>query len=474
MKLDWLNIDLQTVLKQLNVTKRGETDGSNNIPAQDDSQSEVENEIASLVTEHYNSQVKKSQETVLLMDKRISDCLGITKSNGHKQLFGNEKQDWNAIKQKYFFDLDNLKEKYDRAVAKLRHFRVSNSILAGREPTVRTNTKLIIACLIPIVMAGIEVGMNIIFLAPHIGPEALPWSLVVSAVNIGFAFYLGRMVITNLMHPVGTSSSKASYIILLTGIVSLIIYVNLFMGIFRALTEKAGLMTGDLVALQAGLEAAMYNALAPWYYLNEINAGSMQLLLIALTFSFFSVIDGYFFDDPINGYGKLGRDHKLAKEKLEDLKDNGPSLIEDFIEDSKKRLRDKRNYRHAHNNDWDDIINDLDTAKKDLFPQFNESIFKTFNDAIDAYRNKNKIFRLTPLPSVMLEPANTQFIKDFTELHRSIEHHILEDGERMKQHGDKALLINEEHDVTVELYTGYFESETQELFNKIRGIEVHD
>jgi len=474
MTLDWLNIDHQTVLKQLNVSKRGETDGSNNIPSQDDSQSEVENEISSLVSEHYASEVKKSQETVLIMDKRISDCLSVTKSNGHKQLFGNEKQDWTAIQQKYFFDLDNLKDKYDRAVAKLRHFRVSNSILAGREPTIRTNTKLIIACLIPIVMAGIEIGMNIIFLAPHIGPEALPWSLVVSAINIGFAFYLGRMVLTNLMHPVGTSSSKASYIVLLTAIISLIIYVNLFMGIFRALTEKAGLMTGDLIALQAGLADAMYDALAPWYHLSEINAGSMQLLLIALTFSFFSVIDGYFFDDPINGYGKLGRTHKLAKDKLEDLKDNGPSLIEGFTEESKRRLRDKRNHRHNHNNDWDDIINDLESAEKDLFPQFNEATLNALNDSINAYRNKNKIFRLTPLPSVMTDPVDTSFIKDFTEHHRSIAHHILEDEERMKQHNNKQLLINEEHDATVELYTEYFKLQTQELFNKIRGIEVHD
>ena len=36
------------------------------------------------------------------------------------------------------------------------------------------------------------------------------------------------------------------------------------------------------------------------------------------------------------------------------------------------------------------------------------------------------------------------------------------------------LLINEEHDATVELYTEYFKLQTQELFNKIRGIEVHD
>lgn len=473
-KLNWESIDLQFVLKSLNISKRAETDGSNNVPSENDYNSQVEDEITNSFRENYNIEVKKSQSDVLAMEKTIADCLSITKSNGHKQLFGNEQQDWNSIKQKYFLDIDNLKQKYDRTVIKLKNFRVSNNILAGREPSVRSNTKLIIACLIPIVMAAIEIYMNIIFLAPIIGPEAIPWSLVVSSINIGFAFYLGRMVITNLMHPVGTSASKVSYFVLLTLILSLIVYVNLFMGIFRALTEKAGLMTGDLDAMKAALEAAMYNALAPWSYLNEISAGSMQLLLIAITFSFFSVIDGYFFDDPINGYGKLGRDHQKAKDKLQSHIDDGPVIINNFIQSCKQRLRDKRNYRHTRNNDWDDIINDLDNAKKDAFPSFNKITMDNHNAAITAYRTRNELFRFQPLPSFMNEPVSSDFIKDFSELHRSVAHHILDDDERIKLHNEKENLINREYEETLDQYTKFFEIETEELFTRIRGIEIND
>ena len=213
MGLAWNTLDLKGLLALVNAEKRGEMDGSNNVPGHSDKLSQTEDDIFSEVKEHYQEQLEISQAQVLVMETEITQCVSLTRSNGHSQTFGNEKQNWMVAKKQYFLALDVASEKYEKIAAKIRAFRIQNNILAGREPVVRTNTKLVIACLIPFFMAATEVGMNIFALAPIIGGEAITYSLLVSAINIGFAFYLGRMCITNLMHPVGTSASRLNYIL---------------------------------------------------------------------------------------------------------------------------------------------------------------------------------------------------------------------------------------------------------------------
>ena len=474
MGLAWNTLDLKGLLALVNAEKRGEMDGSNNVPGHSDKLSQTEDDIFSEVKEHYQDQLEISQAQVLVMETEITQCVSLTRSNGHSQTFGNEKQNWMVAKKQYFLALDVASEKYEKIAAKIRAFRIQNNILAGREPVVRTNTKLVIACLIPIFMAATEVGMNIFALAPIIGGEAITYSLLVSAINIGFAFYLGRMCITNLMHPVGTSASRLNYILGTIFIFLLIAYVNTFMAVFRGANEIALTFIGDINQMQQLMKDAVYQAVAPWNHLDKITAGSVQIMLIAITFSFFSMIDGYFFDDPINGYGKLGRSQAKAHSELTVLAKEGPKLIKDFLDQAKQTLRSKRNERHAGNKKWSLIINTFDQSLKDSFPKFNRETRTTLETAINSYRTKNKIFRTEPLPDFMTNPVDTTWIKDFVELHSSVQHHFLEDGERIKKHDENEILINKEYESTVDLYTEYFGGEMDDVFKKLRGIQLDD
>jgi len=327
--------------------------------------------------------------------------------------------------------------------------------------------------MIPVALAGIEIFLNFEVLRPILGSGAIPWALIVSAVNIGFAFYMGRMCITNLMHPVRTSSRPSNYFILIIFILALIVYVNFFMGVFRGLNEAADLIPRSNVAafLQAKTDA-MYDALQPWNHLNDINAGSVQLLFLAITFSFASMVDGYFFDDPINGYGSLGRKVARAKTKLKEITKQGQVQVTSFIARANDVLDKKRELRDKANHDWYEIIQAYDAANKDHFPNFNESIKGNIEAAINTYREKNVIFRTEALPEFMNNPIDTSFIKDFPSMHQGVVFHLIDDPEIEKIYRENNELINKEYVETKGLYTEHFGREQDEVYARIREVNL--
>ena len=474
MELDWKDLELELLLSKFNVVKRAETDGSNDVPASDDQMSSVENELIAFAKSHYDLETGKNQKTVLEMEETIKKCLSLTKSNGHSQLFGAEKQNWMGVKTRLNLAIDVANKHYIASVSKLRAFRIANSILSGRETSVRTSWMLVIACMIPILMASVEMFLNFEVLRPIIGSQAIPYSLIVSVVNIGFAFFAGRMIFTNLMHPVATSSSKASYFALLFFILCLMVYVNLFMGVLRGATADAQLDFSDLGQMKLAMDAALYNAVLPWNHFDKVGAGSVQLFLIAITFSFFSMIDGYFFDDPINGYGSLGRKQARAQGTLSNLLRDGEQSIDDFITQANSRLKTKSDDRHRGNDLWDRTTNHLDAANKTVFPRFNSNLKVSLLAAVNSYRTKNKLLRATPLPDFMMDPIDTSFIQSFDQEYSDIAYHLLSDPERVIQYSENEKLINHEYEQTVDSYQEFFKSEHDEVAAKIREIEIDD
>ena len=476
MSLYWEPLSLKSVLDKHNVIKRAETDGSNNIPAENDSFSAVEKEINSSIYNHYNAELRKSQETIVSIEKKLQDCNNLTKSNGHTQLFSSEKSDWIGIKESFYLQLDAYKNKYDIAKKKIRDFRVQNDILAGREPAVRSTWKLLLAILIPISMGAVEITSNIFVLAPVTGgSEAIAYSLIVSCINIGFAFFLGRMCFTNIMHPVRTSSPRYLYFIFIFFVLCLIAYVNLFMGVFRGANELAQINFTDLAEAERLATEALQRAVWPFANLEYITTGSTQLLLIGLTFSFFSMVDGYFFDDPINGYGSLGRKVARSKELLQKHIEDGRSILEDFKTEAKLRLRGKRNLRHEANNLWSELINELQNANETTFNLFTKDLEGVLHDAIESYRAKNKVFRSSPTPSFMSETIDKSWLDvSFSQTHSSISHEVKTDPERKEAHGQNSDLINHEYETTCDKYDEFFNSERDELYQKLRGVDTDD
>jgi hypothetical protein len=242
----------------------------------------------------------------------------------------------------------------------------------------------------------------------------------------------------------------------------------------RGATADAQLDFSDLGQMKLAMDAALYNAVLPWNHFDKVVAGSVQLFLIAITFSFFSMIDGYFFDDPINGYGSLGRKQARAQGTLSNLLRDGEQSIDDFITQANSRLKTKSDDRHRGNDLWDRTTNHLDAANKTVFPRFNSNLKVSLLAAVNSYRTKNKLLRATPLPDFMMDPIDTSFIQSFDQEYSDIAYHLLSDPERVIQYSENEKLINHEYEQTVDSYQEFFKSEHDEVAAKIREIEIDD
>ena len=95
----------------------------------------------------------------------------------------------------------------------------------------------------------------------------------------------------------------------------LLVYINSMMGVFRALSELADLQM-DPIAAQALTDAAIKEAVMPFDNMGSITFGGAFLMLVGFFFAFLSLIDAYFFKDPIPGYGELGKKRHASDKRV--------------------------------------------------------------------------------------------------------------------------------------------------------------
>ena len=187
-------------------------------------------------------------------------------------------------------------------------------------------------------------------------------------------------------------------------------------------------------------------------------------MVVGFSFAFVSLLDGYFFDDPINGYGDKGRAEISCKEKLKSISDEGPKVIESFVESAREELEEKRDSRLEALDTWSGIINELDMAQGQFDTIFNPSIQLLLETAIDSYRTNNITFRTEPNPVSFSHDIDTGFIKPFAENHPSIAFDLRTDPERVEEEKEKSDLINREWASTDDLYTEFFAKERDKIY----------
>ena len=467
MALSWTKIELSKLVKDFDIENQARIDGSNNEPTSNSTvPSMLENRIESYVEEHYGNEVDKSQKACTAIEKQISACRALTEANGHKELFAGMQTNWAIIKSDFELKFSNAKKSLEKSIENLRRFRVENNIIAGREPHTRSNWKLFLSIIIPIAFAATEITANTAILAPVTGGgEAIAASVMVSVINVGLAFMVGRMCLTNIFHPVGTSSPRAYYITLVVIFVIVVIYVNFMMGIFRGVNEAANLAS-DKQAFEAISREAAFAAVFPFDDLDRLTFQSMFLILVGLFFATASLLDGYFFDDPINGYGQLGRKNQKAQKKYNELVSSVTDLVGNYSKSSFDELDIKRDERRDANKKWGDIVDMLQSDVK-RFEGFADDTRAALIDSFELYRIKNQTFRTTDSPVTFSTPPDTSFVKTFAEEHKSIVFELKDDEEKLKVMADNNSIIMEEYDETHAKYVDFFDKERQSMFNLV-------
>jgi len=465
INLSWADLSLKSLLSDLDVVNQAKIDGSNNQPApSENNPSPTETSIINKVKVHYSEQIKKSQNALVPYDATIDDCNDLTASNGHTQLFNRVKASWDNQYREYELRLSNAKRDHAHSIEEIRKFRIQENIQAGRTPKIRSTLKLFLSCLLLVVMAASEIFMNTQLLKDVVGGgEGLTISTIVSFFNVVVSFLIARLCLTHIFNPVSSSSSKGSYIFFTTLGGIAIVYINFMMGVYRGLIERAN-EAGDMTQYLILSQQAAVEAVFPFDNFDVITFQSSFLMVVGFSFAFVSLLDGYFFDDPINGYGDKGRAEISCKENLKSISDEGPGVIKSFEESARAELREKRNLRHGALNTWSDIINELDKSQSQFDSNFNPSIKLLLETAIETYRQKNITFRSEASPASFDSDIDTSFIKSFADHHESIRFELRSDSERVEQKKEKADLINHEWEATDDLYTEFFKNERDKIY----------
>lgn len=465
INLSWADLSLKNLLSDLDVVNQAKIDGSNNQPApSENNPSPTETSIINKVKVHYSEQIKKSQNALVPYDATIDDCNDLTASNGHTQLFNRVKASWDNKYREYELRLSNAKRDHAHSIEEIRKFRIQENIQAGRTPKIRSTLKLFLSCLLLVVMAASEIFMNTQLLKDVVGGgEGLTISTIVSFFNVVVSFLIARLCLTHIFNPVSSSSSKGSYIFFTTLGGIAIVYINFMMGVYRGLIERAN-EAGDMTQYLILSQQAAVEAVFPFDNFDVITFQSSFLMVVGFSFAFVSLLDGYFFDDPINGYGDKGRAEISCKENLKSISDEGPGVIKSFEESARAELREKRNLRHGALNTWSDIINELDKSQSQFDSNFNPSIKLLLETAIETYRQKNITFRSEASPASFDSDIDTSFIKSFADHHESIRFELRSDSERVEQKKEKADLINHEWETTDDLYTEFFKNERDKIY----------
>ena len=248
---------------------------------------------------------------------------------------------------------------------------------------------------------------------------------------------------------------------------TVVIYVNFMMGIFRGVNEAANL-AADKQAFEAISREAAFAAVFPFDDLDRLTFQSMFLILVGLFFATASLLDGYFFDDPINGYGPLGRKSQRAQKKYDDLVNSVTDLVGDYSKNSFHVLDAKRDERQAANLKWSGIMDMLqgDVAEFELFTSSTKDVLL---NSFETYRIKNVTFRSTDAPSNFNNLPDTSFIKTFAEEHKSIAFEIKTDEEKLAVLEANNKIIMEEYDDTHANYVEFFENERKIMFDLVSG-----
>ena len=472
----WEPLELEVIEKNFRPGEKGRNEGSNNSPLT--SQQRIcatEGELIHFVKNHYNKQIRKLRSWVIEgtnidIQKVFRDEKRLIYSNGYLQEFNKMVASWNSALQSYRLRVNQAVEERHQAREAVRQFKIQNNLMAGREPQVHKKQFQIVKILVPIVLFFTEVSLNITGLAEVLsGSEAVITSVMLSLVNVGLSFAVGILILTHYFNPVGASKSKVFYTPFLGIYLIILVYINAVMGVFRAMTEKAN-MTLDPEAAIAISNEAITAAVYPFDDLGAITFGGFFLMLVGFFFAFLTLLDAYFFKDPIPGYGKLGENRAAAEKRVDKIKHEDTLLFTSTESSELAKLNSKHEQRLQANENWKFYVDQLQKVVEH-YEQFNTMTKEVLDSAMSLYREQNEKFRSTPAPTYFSEPIDNSFIKPFETNYSHLYDEFKTDAEVSvigKENEDR---IYKEYSDMQEKYLEFFSREKSELFKIVEEID---
>lgn len=472
----WTPLELEVIEKAFKPGEKGRNEGSNNSPLTNQQRiCATEGELIHFVKSHYNKEIRKIRSWVIEgtnvdVQKVFRDNKRLIHNNGYLQEFNKMVANWNSNLQAYRLRVKQAVQKRHEAREAVRQFKIQNNLMAGREPQVHKKQFQFLKILVPIVLFVTEVSLNITGLAEVLsGSEAVITSVMLSLVNVGLSFAVGFLILTHYFNPVGASKTKLFYTPFLGIYLLILVYINAVMGVFRAMTEKANMTLDPETAIAISNEA-ITAAVYPFDDLSSITFGGFFLMLVGFFFAFLTLLDAYFFKDPIPGYGILGEERAAAEKRLDKIKHEDTLVFTSTESSELARLNQKHEDRLDANESWKFYVDQLQKIVE-YYEQFNIMTKEVLESAMSLYREQNEKFRTTPPPAYFSDPLDFSFIKPFKVNYSHLIDEYKTDEEVAiigKENEDR---IYREYSDMQQKYLTFFESEKAELFRIVEEID---
>jgi len=413
MSFEFKDIQVADVEKDINLKTKGETDGKNNLPSENSEVFSItENEAITKFDNHRHNQVS---EAARYLDPIKNKIIGYAAILGQKHYFIENFK--NRVDQTLITasgKLSNLKDSYDTQNKEVNHFKLTNDI--SRDPRSLTTLKMIGGLLFAAALFFIEVRVNTKLLGPAMTGgegEGQSISLAVAALNVIISFLAGYFLVKNFNLQKCFKKTISQFILGFYGL--FIVYLNWGLGAFRAIAEQKGQVVQwgqtEAVVSQA---TEFGNALYPWTV--SWSPYAAVLTCVGIGFALFSLLDGYYFDDPYPGYGSVGKDRNENKKEINRIREHLGSQVNGLFRNEVTKVSGDRDLLISENlKQWSINVTVLDT----VFANY-RLLAKKINDdtdhIIEEYRALNSHHRSAPTPKYWKDNAGNIKLKPFNTL----------------------------------------------------------
>jgi fumarate reductase subunit D len=427
-EIKWEDFLVDDIEKKLKVVKQAKTDGSNNIPSPNSSDfSNCETKIISNAN-NYIARIKKVGAKFFEdIKKEINYLLPKLKTNHFSHFASNLNSELEKLLSLTKIKLNNHKKSLNEHLVTLIQFKKNNEL--SEEAKCPTKEEFLYSFIFIFILFLFELFINAGILGGSLRGGMMAGGLVAcgfALINVIFSCLLGYFLFKQRNSIIKFNRIAAN--IFGAIFITIIIYLNLTLGAYRAAAEMHQKQT-DVLNNLSFYELAKKSGKF-WNF--ELNALSMVLVAIGVAASISSIYKGYTFNDVYPGYGsrqkKVNHEREVLKKIIFNLTEEILNLIAnqiDNLHNHKKLLIDRLN-------DWSQntikLQNEFNNYEKKL-----EILEKNVQQLFLLYRNNNKAVRSSPPPDYFgkikytLDPKD----KDISSIFSVIYDHYYDDKKRI-------------------------------------------
>lgn len=386
------DLDTQRLSKDMQLTKRGQSRGSDNQPPTDSTSLDA---VEAEIIEHIGAAQKRSHDA---LENHLAGFRQRLIDLDFDAQFSN-------IKSAALGGLSDLKQELQTGVDDLHGLRRDLTAAEKWNTSFKAKHKLDRpakigsarasffkwALIVILVLVELVTNGELLSKGSDLGlVGGIVEALIFAVLNVGVALMFGIFAIPYLMH--------RNLLLKLFGLISLLAYFACLVGINLALAhyrEVSG------VLLEGAGEAVMQRLVNDPLGLQDFR--SWLLFALGVLFSIIAVIDGLMMNDPYPGYQKVDKALRTARDKYAEMRRAAIDELGGVRKDYEELLTTSRSDLSKQRVEHDAIVSHR-SRMISLFDDHQAQLEKAANALLRDYRDANVAKRNTPAPVRWNEP----------------------------------------------------------------------